>query len=95
MLTEKMDLARLEEEIRRFVERLSWLWGQEPLDGDHTEEISRLVLGQLDERNGNVTAGEMERAGWRRCDLCWMWTQDMDSHVSRRHHAEEGLEAAS
>ena len=35
------------------VTELSFLWKQEPLDGDQTEWISRELLRQLDFVNGN------------------------------------------
>ena len=43
----------IEKEINAFVESISDLWNEEALDGDVTEEIAKMVLRELDARNGN------------------------------------------
>jgi len=43
----------IDEEIEDFVNSLSDLWGDEPLDGDETEEIASKILAELNQRNGN------------------------------------------
>jgi len=40
-------------EVSRFVDSIAYLWKDEPLDGDETANIARMVLTELDERNGN------------------------------------------
>ena len=43
----------IDEEIEDFIGSISDLWGDEPLDGDETEEIANKILAELNQRNGN------------------------------------------
>ena len=53
----------IKRQIENFITSLSFLWVDDPLDGDATEDISKEVLRQLDEINGNTTTGCF-------CDAC-------------------------
>jgi len=43
----------IDKEVEDFIKSISDLWVDEALDGDETEEISKKVLFELDELNGN------------------------------------------
>ena len=43
----------IDKEIEVFVTSIQDMWEEEALDGDETEEIAKLVLAELDHRNGN------------------------------------------
>jgi len=47
----------IDQEIENFVNSISDMWKDEPLDGDETIEIANKVLGELDHRNGNDERG--------------------------------------
>ena len=49
----KKEQDRINAILAATVTELSFLWKQEPLDGDQTEWISRELLRQLDFVNGN------------------------------------------
>lgn len=46
-------MRNINAEIERFVNSISDLWKDEPLDRDETEAIARKVLRELNIRNGN------------------------------------------
>ncbi|MFH1227291.1 MAG: hypothetical protein V1701_05235 [Planctomycetota bacterium] len=52
---------KLKGKIEKFVKSISFLWKNEALDGDETEEISKKILAELDLVNGNITKQEYER----------------------------------
>ena len=43
----------IDQEIENFVNSISDLWKDDPLDGDETEEISQKILVELNHVNGN------------------------------------------
>lgn len=47
------EIAQIETAIHEFIASISNIWGNEPLDGDETQEIADMVLEKLDDENGN------------------------------------------
>ena len=43
----------IDEEIEDFINSISDLWEDEPLDGDETEKIASKILAELNQTNGN------------------------------------------
>ena len=50
MMIKKQDITK---QINKFVKSITFLWEEEALDGDETEEIGKLVTLELDIQNGN------------------------------------------
>ena len=50
---EKENKTIVKQMVDEFVNNLTFLWKNEPLDGDATEEIYKMVLKELNNRNGN------------------------------------------
>jgi hypothetical protein len=47
-------MRNIDQEIVNFISSISDLWKDEALDGDETEKIANLVLGELNFQNGNL-----------------------------------------
>ena len=43
----------IDQEVEDFINSISDMWNEEPLDGDETEEIANRILAELDNVNGN------------------------------------------
>ena len=52
------DICITEKAMDGFIERIRFLWHDEPLDGDETENIAKIILAKLDYANGNITEKE-------------------------------------
>lgn len=49
----KIMRRNIDQEVENFVNSISDLWKDEPLDGDETEEISQRILAELNHVNAN------------------------------------------
>jgi hypothetical protein len=48
-----MWMRNIDQEIENFINSISDLWKDEPLDGDQTQEIAEKLLSDLNYPNGN------------------------------------------